>query len=223
MDPRLSFAHELERRDRAVAERLAALARVGGDVDRVRGRAAAVTAFFERLPAERDHVARTAADADAALARAQRGEAEAEAALARARKDDARLAAERALAAARTELRAAEERRVRARDRDAALEQEAEQLEAEGRDLEREAERLAAELAAAPRVSPTEPPREGLAELVEWGARAHAAVLVARGGLESERERIVREANELASSALGEPLYATNVASVRQRLEERLG
>jgi hypothetical protein len=47
-------------------------------------------------------------------------------------------------------------------------------------------------------------------------------VLVARGGLETERERIVREANELASSVLGEPLYTASVAVVRRRLEEQL-
>ena len=66
-----------------------------------------------------------------------------------------------------------------------------------------------------------EPPGPGIEGVLEWAARAHAAVFVARSGLETERERVVREANELAASVLGEPLYATSVALVRQRLEER--
>ncbi|MBA3788673.1 MAG: hypothetical protein H0X21_08270, partial [Actinobacteria bacterium] len=56
----------------------------------------------------------------------------------------------------------------------------------------------------------------------EWVSRAHAAVFVARSGLETERERVVREANELAASVLGEPFSATSVDVVRKRLEQRL-
>jgi hypothetical protein len=48
-------------------------------------------------------------------------------------------------------------------------------------------------------------------------------VLVARGTLESERERIVAEANALGSAALGEQLSATSVALVRLRLEHLTG
>ena len=77
------------------------------------------------------------------------------------------------------------------------------------------------ELESAPRVAHPEPPAPGIEGVLEWAARAHAAVFVARSGLETERERVVREANELAASVLGEPLYATSVALVRQRLEER--
>jgi hypothetical protein len=71
-------------------------------------------------------------------------------------------------------------------------------------------------------VAAPEPPGPGIAGVLEWAASAHAAVLVVRSGLETERERVVREANELASSVLGEPLYATSVAAVRRRLEGRL-
>ena len=222
MDPRLDFARELERRDEAVAERLDALARLGAEIDRIRARATAIGEFFARLPAERDQAARAREDAESALHAARRAEYEAAAQVESARGDDERARAEGALAAARADVRAAEERRQRALDRGASLEQEADQLEAEARDVERAAAEAAAALADAPRVSATAPPAEGLDEVLAWGARAHAAVLVARGGLEGERERIVREANELASSVLGEPLYASNVASVRKRLEERL-
>ena len=45
-------------------------------------------------------------------------------------------------------------------------------------------------------------------------------VLVARGTLEAERERIVVEANALAAGALGESLGGSSVTVVRRRLEE---
>ena len=67
-----------------------------------------------------------------------------------------------------------------------------------------------------------DPPERGLDGLADWGARAHAAVFVARSGLETERGRVVREASELAASVLGDPLAATSVAGIRERLEERL-
>ena len=62
----------------------------------------------------------------------------------------------------------------------------------------------------------------GLDGLLEWASRARAAILVARGGLETERERAVREANELAAAVLGEELGATRVSAVRERLERAL-
>jgi hypothetical protein len=43
-----------------------------------------------------------------------------------------------------------------------------------------------------------------------------------RGQREQERERLVREANELGGSALGEQLAGSSVALVRRRLEEAL-
>ena len=59
-----------------------------------------------------------------------------------------------------------------------------------------------------------------LADLAAWGDRVQAALLVVRGGLVAERERLLREAGELAAAALGEPLPGASVASVRRRLEE---
>ena len=60
-------------------------------------------------------------------------------------------------------------------------------------------------------------------ELEEWGARVRSALFVARGTLETERERVVTEANALGTAVLGESLGASSVAVVRRRLEERLG
>jgi len=222
VDARLAFAIELEQRDGTAAERLAATALVSGEVERIRLRAGELHALLERLPGERALVDEQIADAARALVRARAGQTEAALAVERARGDDAREAARRVEARAAADVHDAEERSDRLTRRRATLEHDAEQWAAEAIDLERQAATVAARLGESPRVSTTAPPGSGLAELAAWGARAHAAVLVARAGLEAERESIVREANELAASALGEPLYTGNVALVRRALEERL-
>lgn len=223
MDSSLVFATELAERDAALAAQLGLLLGLGDEIDGLRSRALELGTLFALLPDDRAHLdeALRGAERDADGARTALGEAER--ALERARGEDARATAERHRAHAATDLRTAEERVERLRARRVALEQEAEQAQAEARDLEPRAAELARRLAEAPRASRTEPPGSGLGELAEWGSRAHAAVLVARSGVETERERVVREANELAAAVLGEPLYATSVAIVRERLEERLG
>ena len=87
-----------------------------------------------------------------------------------------------------------------------------------------EAQHVAREVAEVPRLSDSGRPAPGasLAEIDEWGARAHAALFVVRGGLESEREKIVLEAHALAAAALGEQSGGASVALVRRRLEESL-
>jgi DNA repair exonuclease SbcCD ATPase subunit len=222
VDPRLDLARELELRDAAMAERLERLGSLAREADRIRGHAGELTAFFERLPAEREQVESALADAEAALERARDAYASAEAARARAPGDDALAAAERELAGADAAARAAEERVDRLRARLAALEREAEESQAEAAALAEAAAAAARELEAEPRVTLAAPAGEGLAEVLDWSARAHAAILVTRSGLDVERERIFREANELGASVLGEPLQAANVSLVRRRVEERL-
>jgi chromosome segregation ATPase len=94
---------------------------------------------------------------------------------------------------------------------------------------EREAlARAAAEIATGIRVfervteAARRDPGATLAELEDWGGQVRSALFVARGTLETERERIVVEANALGSSVLGEPLGASSVGVVRRRIEERL-
>ncbi len=222
MDSRLAFAVELEQRDATVAERIDELAATSAEVERIRARAAEIGSRLEGVPAERAHLDEADAEAARAFEQAQAALARAEEALARAHGADAREQAELTRARAATAVRGEEERRERLAARRATLEHEAEQLAAEALELERGAAALAGRLDGSSRVSATAPPAPGLAGVVDWGARAHAAVLLARAGLDSERDRLVREANELASSVLGEPLYTASVPLVRRRLEEEL-
>jgi hypothetical protein len=66
-------------------------------------------------------------------------------------------------------------------------------------------------------------PGATLEEVEEWGGQVRSALFVARGTLETERERIVGEANALGSAVLGEQLGASSVAVVRGRIESELG
>jgi hypothetical protein len=222
MDERLAFATELEERDLALAGRIDALAEISAEVDSIRARAAEIESALSAAPAERSHLDEADAEVERDRELAQAGLAEAEAALEGARGEDAREAARQRVARAGVDAHAVDERRDRLVARRARLEQEVEQLGTEKLDLDRRAGEAATRLEESSRVSSIALPEPGLAGLVDWGARAHAAVVVARGGLESERERVVREANELASSVLGEPLYTASVAHVRSRLEEKL-
>ena len=91
--------------------------------------------------------------------------------------------------------------------------------------LPRQADRVADDLRGVARVAESArvDPGPSMEELEEWGARVRSALFVARGTLETERERVVTEANALGTAVLGESLGASSVAVVRRRLEERLG
>ncbi len=222
VDPSLAFAAELEERDAALSDRIELLGELGRQADEVRGRARAVAEALERLPRDREQALASLAEAERELEIAQAAHARTLADVQRARGEDGQAAARRHEAHAATDVRTTEDRRgrlVSRRDELARSEQAAaEEIGA----LAARVGELAAELKAAPRVAAPDPPEPGLDGLADWGARAHAAVFVARSGLETERERVAREASELAASVLGEPLAATSVAGIRERLEERL-
>jgi hypothetical protein len=104
----------------------------------------------------------------------------------------------------------------------AALEDAAAEAICEAAELEGRARRLAAEFGQHPRMTEqaAPDPPQGLAGIVEWGSATRAALFVARGGLSSEREAVIRQANELGSMLLGEPLLAAKPATVLRRVEE---
>lgn len=58
----------------------------------------------------------------------------------------------------------------------------------------------------------------GLDRVIEWASQARGVLLVEHSQLARERETIVREASELLGSVLGDPLAATSVAGLRERL-----
>jgi hypothetical protein len=96
----------------------------------------------------------------------------------------------------------------------------------EAEELERRADALPEELplleAAAREIvsrfpGPPAPPT-GPRDLVDWASRAHAELFVGAGSVATERERVIREANELATVLLGEPTYGSTVDQVLARV-----
>ena len=59
-------------------------------------------------------------------------------------------------------------------------------------------------------------------ELVDWAARAQASLFVAVGQIDTQRDRVIREANELATMLLGEPTYGATPEQARARVEATL-
>ena len=218
-------AEELERRDDAAARELAALADLAERAGAVRGRATDISSSLDRLPGELEDAARGIDDARTEVddAREQARVAEERlAALRRARrpKVDEIDRAARAAATA-TELHAdAEARLERLQARADELRGAEARLRAEAVGLAPVAAQIAAELARAPRIADAPEPGTTLAEIDEWGLFVRSSVLVARGGLEADREQLVNEANELAAVVLGDQLGASSVAVVRRRLEQ---
>jgi translation initiation factor IF-2 len=226
----LAEAAELERRDEAVAGELETIRSLAERAGAVRARAHEVRTALERLPAEREEVEARLREAQADSTRAGEDLRRAEERVAalessRRRREDELDRARKELATASEAQRDAEARLGRLEERAAELDADEEALAGERDDLVRAATEAASELRANGRVTDAAggAPGATLADLEDWGGQVRSALFVARGTLETERERIVVEANTLGSAVLGEPLGASSVAVVRRRLEERLG
>ena len=226
----VAYVRELERRDLAVATLLDDVVGLLRRVDDVGARARRVRGALEAIPAEIERAERAERDARAREAEVRQELTDAEhrleeAASSRRAGEDARAAAERAVRRAAVAAEDAAATVAAMRERLEALVRDEAALQAEGEGLAVEARHVAADVATAPRVSESgrAAPGSSPAELEEWGARAHAALFVVRGGLETERERIVLEANTLATAVLGEQVGGSSVALVRKRLEESPG
>lgn len=212
MESLLSFAEELERRDVAVAQALARVEALQAEVDELRSHATAAASFIVTLPAALAERASDECVAIEARDEAEHVAREAEQLVERAEKEDQRLVAERALQRARDDLHAAEFWVTQARDAHAELERQGGARRAEAERLARRAVELA------PRVRDVPAGSADLPGTLEWASRARGSLLLEHSGLAREREEVVREATELLASVLGEPLTATAVAGVRERL-----
>ncbi|HEY6055131.1 MAG TPA: hypothetical protein VIU86_14445 [Gaiellaceae bacterium] len=215
----VQFARELEERDERVAAALEALQQLQADVAEVRAHADAVESFRAAYPGERSRLEQAAATAHEELAARAAERAEAESELERARSDEDAAEARRALTRATDAETSAGRKLERTEEERASLERDAVRFEEELPRLEARAAELARRLSEQPRVTRIETEPSGLGALIEWTTRARAALFVAVGGLESERERIVREANELGAAVLGDTSVVTSVRLVRERIE----
>jgi chromosome segregation ATPase len=185
---------------------------IGEDSARVRERQAA-------LPAEREEAERTLGEAEREVEERRVSHDEAQAAAAAS--DDP--AAARAEVRAHDLLHSAKRRAMHARADLERLDHEHEQVVAEAGELRERAAEIAARLAERPGLPEAagRAPNDAPEELVDWVTEARAALLVARSNLATQRDAVIRQANELGALVLGEPLTAQSPSAVRQQLEAR--
>ncbi len=217
----LSYVRELEARDRAAVEAIELLGALEAEVEAIRGRAGELRDLLASLPERRTEIAARRAAAQEDLERRRRAVEEALRELEEAEKhrSEERIAdAQRAVARAQEHAAAGAARVARIEQQAADLEEQAAAAERELPELRARAAKIAARMRDAPRVA--DPPAPG-DDLVDWGSRARAALYLARTGFEREREQIVREAGEIGTSALGEPVYGSTVEALVRRLEQR--
>lgn len=186
--------------------RASALRELDGRVAALRARAEAIDAFFAAYPEEEPRLRRELNDAQDELVRREEELAGAERRLAEAHDEEERIHTEHAVARALDHVAVAAGRIERARSSYDELERDAAALPRELTELEARA-----------RAVPGVPPLGG--SLVEWASHAHAELFVAAGQIDVQRERVIREANELASMLLGDPTYGATVAQALSRVE----
>ncbi len=222
----LSHARLLEERDADVALRIESVAALLSRVDEIRASATTVRADLERIPGELAVVdlAETAAREREVAERLALADAERrleEIGRSKRKGKDARAAAELSALRAREAVTQAAARVGRAQERRRSLLEQDTVLHAEGEGLAVAAQDTAVAILEVPSVSDSGrcPPGSGLAEIEEWGGRAHAALFVVRGGLEAGRQRLVDEATALGAAVLREEVAGSSVAAVRRRLE----
>ncbi len=225
----LAHAAELDRRDAAIAHELDTIRALAGSAGALRERVGGIREALMRIPRELDELGarREQTETEAMRARAELEAADARLAeleRSRRRKTDeiARVRSERTTAV--EQLADAETRLARLATRAAELHEEQRVLGQEAAALARRAAEIAAELRRTDRVTEraARDPGVELEELEEWGAQVRSALFVARGTLETERERVVAEANALGAAVLGESLGASSVAVLRRRIEAHL-
>lgn len=220
----LAYVRELEDADRALAAEAGRIHELRREVQLVRRRAESASAALERFPEGRAAAEGALREAEAELAR-RRAEAEEAAAeldgAERAGEAERLAAARRAVVRTRDAVTSMRARLDRARAALDDLERAAQEAQEEAPRLEERARELARRMEGLPRLSSraSAEPAAGLDGMAAWAAGADAALWVALGGAETERERVLREANELGGSVLGEALASTSVALVRERLE----
>lgn len=226
----LAHAAELERRDEAVARELQLVAGLARRAAELRSRAAEIRTALERIPDELEELEQRGVAAEDRVAEARRALGAARERVekleaARRRRDDEAARARSELETAQEELTDAEHQAERLAGLAAELRGELAALTGGTEATADEAAAVAAEIDRLDRVpdAARREPGRTLAELEEWGGQVRSALFVARGTLETERERIVVEANALGSAVLGEELGASSVAVVRRRIERELG
>ncbi len=216
----LDLAGDLERRDAAVATEIDRVATLSDDARGIGRRTEAIGELLDGVPGERAAADQSMAEATDLRDAADIALATAEALCAKLEATDPATDASHDLSRAHDAARDALARVHRAAHRRATLDEAEHTARAEVVALVAQARAVAGRLAGLPRVSASGRalPEPTVGGLVEWAARVHTALLVVRSQLDVERDRLVREANELGSVVLGEQLAGNSVERVGRRV-----
>ena len=213
MDGRaLDELRALEAQEAELADRAEHLQRAVDAVASTRARVEEIVAFFASYDDEEQRCRDEIAAAEAVVQHRQDEVAAAERGAAAARDDEERNRAERAVARAADHLSVAALRLERAHA-------DLEQLERAAVELQQELPELESRAAKVSHAEGLPAPGGGPEELVDWASQARAELLVAAGQVSAQRERVVREGNELASMLLAEPTYGLTVAQALRHVE----
>jgi hypothetical protein len=226
-DRRLAILADLERREEEVAAELAEIDELYSEGERVRLGALEQVDLLARLPTEREAAAREVDETARALDEARTVFENAEQELAAAEKtgdEDVLAAARRFHVRTRDAVHVAGRRAQAAEDRAGELAAAATAAEDRSKELDMLARELGEALERRPRVAVEAgiPPDASPAQVAEWGTQARAALLVARSQIATERDALVRQANELASTVVGEPVAAMSAAGAADLLRRTL-
>lgn len=204
---------EVEQRHEELAAVACRLRSLDGEIASVRGRSEEIDVFFAGYPEAESRRREAVAATEAELQERERELDEARSSLKQARGDEAIAAAERVVDRARDHVSVAAERVARVAAAREELEREADLLPRELPGLAERAGAVAVELDG------IDAPAETPLALIDWAARAHASLFVALAQVEGQRDRLVREASELATVLLGEPAFGATPGQIRARVE----
>lgn len=214
MDQRaLDDLRRLAAQDEELERQATRLRELDRDVAGLRAAADAVGRFYAAYPEQEAARRHALQDAEVDLERRRSELRDAEATIAAANDDVARAHAQHAVDRAHDHVGVAEARVARVREARDELEQEAAALPERLSELEARATAIANDVPDVPE------PGEGPRSLGDWASHAHAALFVAAGQTDTLRERLIREANELASMLTGEPAYGSTASQALARAE----
>jgi hypothetical protein len=227
-DARLALLRELVAADEERAAGIEEVDRLLVETAAVRERSDLLAAVFAEAPSERARIDGEISEAEREVHERARALEEAAAELAAAERvgNEERLAvARRSHVHARDALSMAEKRAAARLAESRELERRLEHAECEAPAVEARAAELARLLRDRPKVAQeaSRDPGAGLTGVAEWASGARAALVVARSSLSAERDALIRQATELGSVLVGEPLVATSARMIERRVEESLG
>lgn len=224
-EPAVELIRELVRADEAYSAALEELDGLVHETAEVRERADWLASFLASAPSERERIDGEVTEAERDVHTHARALAEAEAELAEAesRGDEERLAAARRFVVrTRDALSIAEKRAAASQAAARELARALAEAEEETPVVEDRAGELARALQGRARLAREagQEPEPGLHGVSEWASGARATLLVARNAVATERDLVIRQANELGSMVLGEALTATSAAAVAELVEQ---